>query len=219
MLKPVYGLHHGCVVSPHLQSALSPLTGELLKSEIREFVAWRAGQTTTLRPWSCDSCLRDHMRFRSTAVHALDDEPVFGTVSNSRAMKCTVISQCWRESRYSLWSVNVCLSKLCVSSQELKSHHHLHDSFVSPPPLAVQCCQTNRPWVCWRMVKVLRPCSGYKCSSLWAACTPTSSSTAMSKSATTPPVCANQWVSSCNTPQGISEKCISLLYVQLESLV
>lgn len=158
------------------------------------------------------------MRFRSTAVHALDDQPLFGTVSNSRAMKCTMISQCWKESNkeerkentQASWSLIVLMFTFLRYASHHKSWNMLllflkyNISFKikispppawPPPPLAVQCCQTNRPWVCWRMVKVQRPCSGYKCSSSWAALTPTSSSTAMSRSATTPQACANRWVS------------------------
>lgn len=39
VLKPAHCLLCGCVISPHMHTALSPLTGDLLKSEIREFVA------------------------------------------------------------------------------------------------------------------------------------------------------------------------------------
>lgn len=39
VLKPAHGKLSGCVSSPCLQTALSPPTGALLKSEIREFVA------------------------------------------------------------------------------------------------------------------------------------------------------------------------------------
>lgn len=109
------------VVSPHLQTGLSPLTAELLKSEIREFVAWRAGQTTALRAWSCNPCLRGHMHFTSTAVHVLDNQAVFGTVSNSGAMKCQGEKKILRLIRLSLRGIARIVFTLLLSF----AFHHM----------------------------------------------------------------------------------------------
>lgn len=74
----------------------------------------------------------------------------------------------------------------------------LPDFFISFP-LAAQCWPTTRLWACWRTVRAQRPRSGYKCLSLSAALTPTSSFTATSRSATVDPVCVSLWVTSCCT--------------------
>lgn len=70
-----------CYFTTHTNSSKSTHRA-LLKSEIREFVAWRA-KASALRVRSSDSFLRGHMRYISTAVHVLDNQAVFTTVSNT----------------------------------------------------------------------------------------------------------------------------------------
>lgn len=160
------------------------------------------------------------MRFSSTAVHVLDNQAVFGTVSNSRAMKCRREKKILKQICPSLCWITWIVFTLFLS---FALHHMSWNLFLVSifkvqcfildlnlttsgppwllclPPVAARCCQMNRPWVCWRMARVQRQCSGYKCSSLSAALTPTSSSIATSRSATTPWGCASLWVNSCNT--------------------
>lgn len=91
------------------------------------------------------------------------------------------------------------------------------------PPAAAHCCQMSRCWACWRMAKVQSPPSGFKCSSSWVALTPTSSSTAMSRSVTAPQGCVSLWVNPVTLiPHTARQKPVqksSLLYVHHESLI
>lgn len=95
--------------------------------------------------------------------------------------------------------------------------------FSASLPVAARCWPMNRPWACWRTARARRPPSGYKCSSLSAALTPTSSSTATSRSATTPRECVSLWVSPCSRhSSNRSQRPVetsSLLYVRLMSLI
>ena len=105
-----------------------------------------------------------------------------------------------------------------------KSHYQQASltSLSLPPslPVVAPCCRTNRPWACWGTARVRRPCSGYKCSSLSVARTPTSSSTATSRSATTAWGSASLWVSSFLrlVVRGQFRQ-VAPLYVQLMSLI
>lgn len=152
------------------------------------------------------------MRFSSTAAHVLDNQAVFGTVSNSRAMKCRgekkilkqiclSLGECWHyflALHFITWA-DICSRRVQYFIIDLNLTTTTRPPWLLlclPPPVAARCCQTNRPWACWGTARVRRPRSGYKCSSLSAALTPTSSSTATSRSATTAWGCASLWVSS-----------------------
>lgn len=98
-----------------------------------------------------------------------------------------------------------------------------HSVLASFPPAAAHYCQMHRRWACWRMARVQRPPSGFKCSNLSAALTPTSSSTATSRSVTAPRGCVGLWVNPVTLiPHTASQNPVqtsSLLDEQHESLI